>query len=254
MSAAGPGTPATADVEEYYAALWSKPSWNEAAPNEDETARWRAMEPLVARALAGVGAPRILDLGCGRGWLTHLLSRHGAVEGIDPVAAGVDAARQLFPHLPFRVAGAADLLAEGAAGSYHLVVSSEVIEHVPDGEKATFLDAAAALLAPSGHLLLTTPRGELWEAWRRGASRTQPIEEWVGEWRLDELARGAGLERVARHRAHRMRRPLNWQGWLLQRVLLRRYVRDLPLGPLTHRLEHAAAFYQVALYRRPSAG
>lgn len=240
-------------ADEYYSRLWSQPGWREARPNRDEAARWRAMEPLVAAALAGVEAPRILDLGCGRGWLSELLAAHGEVTGIDPVAAAVEAAQRLFPSRSFRIGGAADLLAGGAAGRFHLVVSSEVIEHVPDVAKPAFLADAAALLAPSGHLLLTTPRGELWRAWRRGVSRTQPVEEWVSERRLDELAAHGGFDLVARRRAYRPRRPLNWQGWLLKWVLRRWGIRHLPLHPLRRRLEHAARLYQVALYvrRRP---
>lgn len=237
-----------ADPDEYYARLWNQPGWSEARPNEDESARWQAMEPLVARALAGVERPRILDLGCGRGWLTDLLARHGEVTGADPVAAAIEAARRLFPERDFRTGGSAEMVAGGAAGGFDLVVSSEVIEHVPDAAKPGFLADAATLLAPSGHLLLTTPRGELYRAWRRGASRTQPVEEWIGERQLDALARAAGFALVARRRAYRNRRPLNWQAWLLKWVLRRRGVRRLPLGAATRRLEHAAAFYQVALY------
>lgn len=250
MSAAVPDKPTPAEVEEYYAALWSDPSWSEAEPNEDEEARWRVMEPLVDHALAGVSTPKILDLGCGRGWLTTLLARHGEAEGIDPVAAGIERANRLFPQLRFRVADASDLVAEGAAGIYHLVVSSEVIEHVPDTEKPIFLAHAATLLAPGGYLLLTTPRGELWKAWRSGAASIQPVEEWVTERQLDRLARNASFAPVARRRALEIDPPLTWQGWLLKWILRRRIVRDLPIGPLARRLEFAAKFYQVALYRK----
>lgn len=242
-------------AEDYYAAQWAKPEWSQAAPNRDEADRWAAMQPLVVHALEGVAEPGILDLGCGRGWLTALLSEHGETLGIDPLEASVQAARSLFPHLAFRCATAGDLLTEGREDGrrFHLVVASEVIEHVPDRDKAPFLAAARELLAPGGHLLLTTPRGVFWEPWRRRASRTQPVEEWVTEGELDRLAREAGLVPVARDRAHLLSQPLSWHGVVLQRVLARRGLRRVPLPVVRRWLDREARFYQVGLWRREAA-
>lgn len=243
------------DAERYYAAQWAKDGWNQASPNRDEADRWAAMKPLVERALQGVAAPSILDLGCGRGWLTALLAHYGETLGVDPVEASVEAARALFPHLQFRCATGDDLLAESeehAVRRFQLVVSSEVIEHVPNPDKPTFLTAARDLLVPDGHLLLTTPRGVFWEPWRRRASRTQPVEDWVTEEELDGLARDACLQLVERRRAHLVRRPLGWHGVLLQRVLARRVVRRLPFFGLRSWLDYEARFYQVGLWRKVS--
>lgn len=245
------------ETERYYAAQWAKEGWNKAEPNRDEAARWAAMQPLVERALQGVAAPSILDLGCGRGWLTALLSHHGETLGVDPVAASVGAAQSLFPHLRFRCARSDQLLNESRPGQatasrFHLVVSSEVIEHVPDSDKPSFLADVRDLLIPGGHLLLTTPRGVFWEAWLRRAPRTQPVEEWVNERELDRLVCEAGFHIVERDRAHRLRRPLGWHGVVLQRVLVRRYVRRLPLFGLRRWLDYEARFYQVGLWRKSS--
>jgi SAM-dependent methyltransferase len=79
---------------------------------------------------------RILDLGCGRGWLTHIASAYGTCTGVDPVAPVIEFARGQFPGLTFQVGTAGgDLLDAGAAGTFDLVIASEVIEHAGQGAR-----------------------------------------------------------------------------------------------------------------------
>lgn len=252
---------ATPDLEAFYEGFWRERS--EGTPPRDERDRWAAVRGLVLRALGAAaaapapGRPRILDLGCGRGWLTGLLAETvpGAeVLGIDPLAASVEAARRGHPGLSFRQGTGADLLAEGAAGVFDLVVSSEVVEHVPHTEQPAFLRQAFWLLRPGGRLVLTTPRGELWERWRAGGGRPQPVEAWLTEAELARLGRAAGFALLGGTRAHAPSRPVTWQGWLDKWVLGRRFVRDLPLGRLRRRLRHAACLYQAVLLERPGDG
>ncbi len=63
-------------------------------------------------------------------------------------------------------------------GSFDLIVSSEVMEHVTD--KESFLAHLRRLLRPGGFLIVTTPRGELRDKWtRKFSAPSQPIEEWI---------------------------------------------------------------------------
>lgn len=250
-----PEVASNAAAEGYYSELWSSEGWGSVSPNRDETDRWQAIRPLVLRAAGGVPGPRVLDVGCGRGWLTALLAaefaeRRFRILGIDPLQASIDAAGRLNPELSFRCATTRTLLKEGAA-PFDLVVSSEVIEHVRDAEKPRFLADIATLLAPGGHLILTTPRGELWDAWIRRARRTQPVEEWIGEPELDALIRQAGLTVVERRRAHQPRRSYTWHGQLLGHVLERRLLRHVPLLGLRRWLRNASSLYQVVLAAKP---
>lgn len=255
-------TGAIPELEAFYEGFWRERS--DGPPPRDERDRWAAIRPLVISALERAaasgpqgGRPRILDLGCGRGWLTRLLAetvREADVLGVDPLAASVEAARREHPGLPFRQGTGVDLLASGHAQAFDLVVSSEVIEHVAHPDQPAFLRQAFELLRPGGRLLLTTPRGELWQRWRIGGGRPQPVEAWLTEGDLARLARGAGFALVERSRAHAPSRPLTWQGWLDKWVLGRRFVRDLPLGWLRRRLRYAASLYQVAVLERPSIG
>lgn len=236
--------------ETFYRRFWSRPGWNAETPNTDELARWRAIESLLDRL---PHSPRsILDLGCGRGWLTILLNKHGPVLGIDPLSAAVERARELFPLLEFRHASMLDLLEDAFTPQFDLIVSSEVLEHVPDPEKPQFFRQMSQLLSRDGHVVLTTPRGELWKAWSARAPERQPVEDWVTESQLDRLARAAGFRPVARCRARPSQRPLNWQGFLLRRVLERRGIRRLPLSRLHTWLTDRASLYQVVLLRQTS--
>ena len=64
---------------------------------------------------------------------------------------------------------------------FDVVLCSEVIEHVPHPQKPEFVNQLARLLTPDGYLILTTPRGDVWEEWRRIAPPNQPVEDWVTE-------------------------------------------------------------------------
>ena len=105
------------------------------------------------RALAGLTA---LDVGCGAGLATEPLARMGAaVTGIDAAADNIAVARLHGEGLgiDYRCGGVEGLAAGGA--TFDLVTCLEVIEHVAD--RAPFLASLAAVVAPGGLLVLSTP-------------------------------------------------------------------------------------------------
>jgi 2-polyprenyl-6-hydroxyphenyl methylase/3-demethylubiquinone-9 3-methyltransferase len=92
---------------------------------------------------------KLLDVGCGGGLLSEPLARMGfAVTAIDAGDRNIAVARlhaeQAGLEIDYRVAAPEDLEGE----EYDVVVSMEVVEHVPD--PAVFLAAATAPLAPGG--------------------------------------------------------------------------------------------------------
>src|SRR4051812_29173812 len=112
-------------------------------------------QPTARRPLEG---KRALDIGCGGGLLAEPLARLGAtVTAIDAapeviaVARGHAAAQGLA--IDYRADAAEKLSAAGER--FDLVTSMEVIEHVAD--LGAFITALAALIAPGGLAVLSTP-------------------------------------------------------------------------------------------------
>jgi SAM-dependent methyltransferase len=157
----------------FYDRLWADVAATEL--NGHEQARLQEVDRCVRRLKLATGA-RILEVGCGRGWLSGLvLSRYGDVHAIDLSEESVVKARAAFPHVTWE---AGDVFREALAPERDLVVASEVIEHVAD--HARFVDVLVDAVRPGGWLLVTTPNRRLEQAWRtRPSFRPQPIERWL---------------------------------------------------------------------------
>jgi 2-polyprenyl-3-methyl-5-hydroxy-6-metoxy-1,4-benzoquinol methylase len=118
--------------------------------NDWTLARWEAILALV-RSLA-LPSPRILDLGCGRGWFTDRLAQFGEATGFDLSDEAIAAARAEFPHVQFIAGNVYD--APLPAECFDLVVSQEVVAHVED--QSGYVDRAADVLKPGGYLIIST--------------------------------------------------------------------------------------------------
>ncbi len=150
-------------MRDYYEELWER------LP-EDLEPRDLGLRAAFAQANVRPG-DRVLDLGCGDGALTGLLAdavaasadgpaapggsaASGSVVGVDVAEAALRRARARHPALTFALAPI-----DGALpfddGSFDVVWSSEVIEHVAD--TARWLSEVRRVLVPRGRLLLTTP-------------------------------------------------------------------------------------------------
>ncbi|OJX67226.1 bifunctional 2-polyprenyl-6-hydroxyphenol methylase/3-demethylubiquinol 3-O-methyltransferase UbiG [Magnetospirillum sp. 64-120] len=109
-------------------------------------------DPQAARPFEGL---TLLDVGCGGGLLSEPLARMGfAVTGIDAGERNIAVARihaeKSGAAVEYRVGGPEDVSAE----SFDVVLSMEVIEHVPD--PARFIALAAGALKPGGVFLGAT--------------------------------------------------------------------------------------------------
>ena len=234
-------------VNEFYSRFWNSAAWGGAQPNEDEKLRAEAITRFIEEFVRTPNAEspnlRILDLGCGRGWLTSILSDYGSVLGIDPVPAAIERARVLFPNLNVRLADSANLISEGLEAQFDLIVSSEVIEHVVGTQKESFLRDIYRLLKPGGFAILTTPRGELWKLWSRTEQEEQPVEEWVSEKELRRLCESVRFRVVAKDRVF-VRYSFDWLSRIAARSTRRGYIG------LQEKLRYHRAIYQVVLVTR----
>lgn len=179
---------------EFYEQMFVKnPFWNKPCPNTEEQLRWDIIEGFVKYSKGNYDQDttekfNILDLGCGRGWLTFLLSKYGNIVGIEPVKPVLKYAKKMFPHIKFICGTTKDLIKDNTSfNKYDLIVSSEVIEHIPDNEKEQFIEDINKLLKEKGFLIITTPRKDAQEVWNAYMKPGQPIEDWISEAELETL-------------------------------------------------------------------
>ena len=103
--------------------------------------------------LAGKSA---LDVGCGAGLLCEPLARMGAaVTGVDAAPENVAAAAIHAEGVGLDIRYIAGEIGAQDLGTFDLVTSMEVVEHVAD--KRAFLAQLATRLAPGGLMVLSTP-------------------------------------------------------------------------------------------------
>jgi 2-polyprenyl-3-methyl-5-hydroxy-6-metoxy-1,4-benzoquinol methylase len=139
--------------------------WSQAYPQmapfgpEGDFAREHLLNPAILRMLGEVAGRRILDAGCGGGYLARLLARRGAqVTGVEPAAASyveaVAAEEQEslgIAYLQRDLAVLADTV--DALQPFDAVVANMVLMDIPDFELA--IRACAQLLRPGGSFIFS---------------------------------------------------------------------------------------------------
>jgi len=114
------------------------------------------MEMLALAQPGGESKPRVLDLGCGNGSLSHVIAQQGyEVVGVDNSPEGVAIARQSFPECQFLQADIYNLSNPDLLHSFDIVLGVEVIEHLFYPKE--LVRVAKKCLKPKGRLILTTP-------------------------------------------------------------------------------------------------
>ncbi|KEO89784.1 3-demethylubiquinone-9 3-methyltransferase [Erythrobacter longus] len=109
-----------------------------------------------ARGIRPLAGKTALDIGCGAGLVCEPLSRLGAaVTGVDAASDNVQAASAHAEAGGLDIRYIAGEVASLDIGTFDLVTSLEVVEHVAD--KRAFLRDVADRLAPGGLLVLSTP-------------------------------------------------------------------------------------------------
>jgi 2-polyprenyl-3-methyl-5-hydroxy-6-metoxy-1,4-benzoquinol methylase len=143
-------------TEEQLAAYYNAPS---RTPTEDyfnkAASRRRRATFRALRFLRYVfPGKRVLDLGCGGGFMVEAFRRLGArASGLDISAGAIAYAKKHFPGGTFYCEPMAAFATRGL--QYDFVFSSEVLEHVPGPDE--FLTTLAAVTKPGGYLHISSP-------------------------------------------------------------------------------------------------
>ncbi|MEQ1497641.1 MAG: bifunctional 2-polyprenyl-6-hydroxyphenol methylase/3-demethylubiquinol 3-O-methyltransferase UbiG [Novosphingobium sp.] len=117
---------------------------------------WSTDSPTDSRGIRPLSGRTALDVGCGAGLLCEPLARLGAqITGVDAAQENVAAAQAHAAGGALEINYHCGDLAALELGQFDLVTAMEVIEHVAD--KAAFVAALAARLAPGGLMIMSTP-------------------------------------------------------------------------------------------------
>jgi 2-polyprenyl-3-methyl-5-hydroxy-6-metoxy-1,4-benzoquinol methylase len=102
---------------------------------------------------------RILDLGCGVGFLLNWLSRHPGVTpvGVDASPTQLEIARKMFPDLEITASDGLDYL-RSHADSFDGIFCTDVLEHIPGTDNCIeWVQTARAALRPGGFFACRGP-------------------------------------------------------------------------------------------------
>ena len=164
------GQPAFQEQREYWDERWNRQN----RPNNWQLRRGQTILQL-AQDLR-LEDPKILDLGCATGWFTAQLSRLGKdVMGIDLSEAAIKLAQRDFPEINYIAGNIFEM--NLPAESMDLVVSQEVIAHVPD--QPELVRRIARLIKPDGYLIISTANKFVIERWDMVPDPDRHIKQWL---------------------------------------------------------------------------
>jgi SAM-dependent methyltransferase len=115
----------------------------------------RQFKSVLWESLGDVRDMRVLDLGCGPGWLSRQLHGAGAqVLGIDGSAELIKTARASYPDIEFLVHDLCEGLPTGT-GTFGRIVANMVLMDIPDLTK--LMHSVREALEPGGKFIFTMP-------------------------------------------------------------------------------------------------
>lgn len=142
-------------------------------PGQVEPDLWAEHIARYAFAARFAAGKRVLDLGCGTGYGTAELAKFATeAVGVDIAPEAIDYATEHYKSARFVLGSAAEAHADD--GSFDLVTSFELIEHLSDPK--ILIEQAKRALQPGGLFIVSTPN-KLYYAEARGEAGPNPFHE-----------------------------------------------------------------------------
>jgi 2-polyprenyl-3-methyl-5-hydroxy-6-metoxy-1,4-benzoquinol methylase len=154
--------------------IWDK--WNSTyrLGTLDSASEIRMRETLAVLADLKIRGAKILEVGCGTGWLSNGLSAFGKVTACDIGSKIIEIAQTKYPQVDFLSGDIHDL--DLPVNSFDVVVTSQVLAHVAD--QPAFVHRLAQLLKPGGLLLLDAQNKFVFER----TAGIDPPDGWIRKW------------------------------------------------------------------------
>lgn len=157
-------------------------AWIDAVRSGAIESRLKVTDQAILLAVLGRQPERVLDLGCGEGWLLRALAERGIeAVGVDGDATLVEAARAAGAAKVYLASYAELVEAKVSIGSdYHLICANFALLHQ---DIIPLLAAMNTLLAPGGALVIqtlhpwTAAAGEYQDGWRE-----ETFSGFAGQW------------------------------------------------------------------------
>jgi 2-polyprenyl-3-methyl-5-hydroxy-6-metoxy-1,4-benzoquinol methylase len=140
----------------------------------DESSKRRMHEILSSLADLQIQGAKILEVGCGTGWLSSKLCEFGKVTAVDLGREIIKTAKASYPEIDFRSGNVHTL--DLPVNSFDVVVTLETLSHVSD--QPAFVRRLSQLLKPGGFLLLTTQNKSVFER----CADIGPPNGWIRKW------------------------------------------------------------------------
>jgi ubiquinone/menaquinone biosynthesis C-methylase UbiE len=117
---------------------------------------------------------RILEVGCGTGWLSAALRRFGKVSACDIGEKIIELAKTKYPEVDFYSGDIHDI--DLLINHFDVIVTEQVLAHVAD--QTAFMHRLAELLKKGGYLVLTTQNKFVFDR----TAGIDPPDGWIRKW------------------------------------------------------------------------
>lgn len=184
-------------LDQYYLDRWdSKSNWIDIGPTKRK--RLENLLYFLGKYSDNTKTIKLIDYGCGSGWLFHYLKEFGINElyGFDVTPSTLKVIREEYPFVRELWCKTGDFPTEIPQSYFNFCTSIEVIEHVPFSEKSSYLRELNAILSDGGYLYLTTPNGKYFKTGIKEYEK-QPIEDWCTPSQMLALLKSNGFVVIA---------------------------------------------------------